>query len=180
MQNASIDVSNLVLYRDIYYRDETYRSENNYGRVTQTWLEVDRERSMRDLLQSPEDWYRAYTAGRHERDLDFGSMVTYELGPDEYLMLGDNSPRSQDSRLFPQGARVARRDEFKRFAVPGDAIIGKAFFVYWPHGKPFLNEGKGYPFPPSYHVNQDGEAVKDYPNHRVPFVPNIGRMRRIR
>ncbi|MFK7818145.1 MAG: signal peptidase I [Planctomycetaceae bacterium] len=179
-RNATIDVSDLVLYRDIYYRDETYRSENGYGRVTQTWLEVDRERDMRELLRSPEDWYRAYSAGRHERDLDFGSMVTYELGANEYLMFGDNSPRSQDSRLFPQGARRARRDDFKRFAVPGDAIIGKAFFVYWPHGKPFLNEGKGYAFPASYHVNQDGEAVKDYPNHRVPFVPNVGRMRRIR
>lgn len=179
-KGMDLKVADLVIYRDIYYRDETYRDEDSRGMVTETWNEVAREAAMSSLLSTPDDWHRAYSDGRRERDFDLSRMVTYELGPTDYLMFGDNSPKSQDSRLFPQGARKARRDEFKRYAVPADAIIGKAFFVYWPHGQPFMNEGKGYPFPLSYHVDQDGRQVKEYPNHRFPFYPNVQRMRRIR
>lgn len=183
-KGLALDVFDLVLYRDIYYRDEAYRNERfdstDRRWLVDNWAEVYREADLQNKLSMPEEWYLTYTEGRSDRDADVGRMVTYELGENEYLMLGDNSPRSQDSRLFSQGARVARGDTFSRFAVPGDAIVGKAFFVYWPHGQPFLNEGKGYAFPLSYHVNMRGEAIKDYPNHRIPFYPNLKRMRRIR
>ena len=53
---------------------------------------------------------------------------------DEFLMLGDNSPRSNDSRLWQT-----------THSVPRHLLIGKAFFVYWPHGVPFLNNGRGFP-----------------------------------
>ena len=44
----------------------------------------------------------------------------YQMGPDEYFVLGDNSPASSDSRRWP------------RPGVPGRNLIGKAFFVFWP------------------------------------------------
>lgn len=197
--NLKIDISDIALFRDIYYRDEQFHSDRYDPRTGKSqptenaFPEVSQEWHLRDLLRTPEDWYQAYMKGRNDRDNDYAAyqrqngittgnsgMAVFELGPDEYLMFGDNSERSQDSRLFPQGARIARREDFKRYAVQKSAIIGKAFFVYWPHGKPFLNEGKGYAFPGSYHVNERGEAVKEYPNHRIPFYPNVGRMRRIR
>ncbi|MEX2561525.1 MAG: S26 family signal peptidase, partial [Pirellulales bacterium] len=47
--------------------------------------------------------------------------VQYRLGPDEYLVLGDNSPQSDDSRTWP--------------SVPGvraELLLGKPFFVHFP------------------------------------------------
>jgi len=51
----------------------------------------------------------------------------YEVGDGEYFVLGDNSPASSDSRMWP------------RPGVPAANIIGRAFFVFWPiHGMKWL------------------------------------------
>lgn len=44
----------------------------------------------------------------------------YSLGDEEYLVLGDNSPASSDSRLWDEPG------------IPEDNFIGRAFFVFWP------------------------------------------------
>lgn len=49
------------------------------------------------------------------------SVVQYRLGADEYLMLGDNSPVSADSRSW-----------FERPAVARELLVGKPFVVYLP------------------------------------------------
>jgi signal peptidase I len=49
-----------------------------------------------------------------------GSPFTLETK--EYFVLGDNSPRSADSRLWA----------LDRPVVPQRNLVGKAFFVYWP------------------------------------------------
>jgi signal peptidase I len=92
-------------------------------------------------------------------------------GQDEFLMLGDNSPRSNDSRLWQT-----------THAVPRHLLIGKAFFVYWPHGVPFLNNGKGYPVGKYYEPRPraGGETNPPLPKFSVPFYPQVGRMHRIR
>jgi hypothetical protein len=82
------------------------------------------------------------------------------LGPGEYFMLGDNSPGSNDSRLwFAAGPHLNDRGEaFQLGTVPRDQLIGRAFFVYWPSGNrpdiPWLE--------------------------RWGFIPDVGRMRWIR
>jgi signal peptidase I len=43
------------------------------------------------------------------------------LGPEQYFVLGDNSPNSQDSRFWPDGG-----------AVPARALLGKPFVVHLP------------------------------------------------
>ena len=53
---------------------------------------------------------------RSDRSVDF------PLAADQFFMLGDNSPNSQDSRLWGNDHWVDR-----------DLLIGKAMFVYWPH-----------------------------------------------
>jgi signal peptidase I len=109
---------------------------------------------------------------------------SYELASDEFLVLGDNSPRSADSRLW-------NRRPIHPYAVPRKLLIGKAFFIYWPHGVPFGNHGRGYAlnFPPFnslfYHQEWDEQTRRvkisdDYPAFTIPFYPQFSRMHRIR
>ena len=54
----------------------------------------------------------------------------------EHFMLGDNSPASQDSRLWTQPGDylLERGPDYQIGTVQADQLIGKAFFVYWPSG----------------------------------------------
>ena len=47
----------------------------------------------------------------------------FALREGEYFVMGDNSPRSFDSRMWSQIGRPV---------VPAENLVGKAFFVYWP------------------------------------------------
>ncbi|MCA9076429.1 MAG: signal peptidase I [Planctomycetaceae bacterium] len=159
--NVQAQVAHLQVERDIYYR-KTFqeRQEGQNHRL---------DRIMRDLhpyLYDPAEWTRRYT-----EHLDELNSRDYKLGPDEYLAMGDNSPRSRDSRLWATGAGVPRK-----------FLVGKAFWIYWPHGVPFMNDGRGYAL--SYHKTAvpNGGFVKvpDYPKYTAPFYPQIERMNRIR
>jgi len=63
-------------------------------------------------------------------------------------------------------------------SVPRRFLVGKAFFIYWPHGVPFLNNGRGFPI--ASHRDMAGNTVEDYPRYTAPFYPQIDRMKRIR
>ncbi|MBI1313790.1 signal peptidase I [bacterium] len=171
LQNASATVSDLLIERDIYYRasqidNDEFDRFSGGGDEEHPWPS-----DLRRALQDPAKWYEVYDARDRE--------AQFTLGDDEYLMLGDNSPRSQDSRVWPNS-----RGAEHRHAVPGSALVGRAFFIYWPHGIPFLNNGHGYPSPLwGYHYEaapQGGIRKSDYPDLRIPFYPNFGRMHRIR
>ncbi|MHC4172975.1 MAG: signal peptidase I [Planctomycetota bacterium] len=62
----------------------------------------------------------------------------FTLEKDEFFVLGDNSPNSQDSRLW---ARKGRGTDgqllYRKGTVPRDYLVGKALFVYWPSGFKF-------------------------------------------
>jgi signal peptidase I len=73
---------------------------------------------------------------------------------DAYFVLGDNSPASQDSRLWTEAAPGAGND-YRIGTVPKTHMIGKAFFVYWPSGEPLFDK-------------------------RLCLIPRVGRMRFIR
>ena len=95
--------------------------------------------------------------------------------------MGDNSPRSQDSRLWPNQVRHAEN----RHAVGRQALIGKAFFIYWPHGVPFLNGGRGFTLighrvPPNDQDPLDQEEASKYAEYSIPFYPQWWRWKRIR
>lgn len=178
-QRSNVKVSHLVLRRDIYYRADSFPSpgtQYEYGEHLSN--EHDK---LRQYLQDPLQWSSEYIVGRRTAKFE-------KLGADEFFMMGDNSPHSQDSRLWPN-----TREAEHRHAVPRTALVGKAFFVYWPHGVPFMNGGRGYgiPIPPikqfSYEQIAPGEYPGDldtpempYPKFTVPFFPNIFRMHRIR
>ena len=78
------------------------------------------------------------------------ALVEFELGPDQYFALGDNSPNSSDSRFWT-GEHYFDRD----------LLIGKAFFIYWPRA-----------LVPSWHW-EISVAGREF---RVPFFPNYKRI----
>ena len=62
----------------------------------------------------------------------------FELGEDEFFVLGDNSPASKDSRYWEEPGKGNMGKEYRQGTVPADYLVGKAFFVYWPGPfKPF-------------------------------------------
>ncbi len=86
------------------------------GPVDLEYLRVDR-----DVYYTSYDWERQRWAWGSEG----GSPLT--LDEDEFFVLGDNSPKSFDSRWW---------DRVDRPVVPRKNLVGKAFFIYWPAAGP--------------------------------------------
>jgi signal peptidase I len=187
-KGASVTVSRLKLERDIYYRGE---SVNFHPRIADMDDDADdvphqfegsphseyhgSTAQLLSKLSNPSEWYEEY-ARNSEPSVGFD-----RLDEGEYFVLGDNSPRSKDSRLWtPYRPGPEWQDggwAENAHSVPRTALVGKAFYVYWPHGKPFLNDGLG--FPVTYHKDQQGRKTT-YPSFRFPFYPDFSRMERIR
>lgn len=196
-------VSHLVLHRDIYYRCDfwhpgNHNARDDFGGMSVSeyighWPELARN------LSRPKAWFDEYQRGLAVNKTGPGEEYegvhfVFPLADDEYFVMGDNSPRSKDSRLWSNA-----RNATHRHAVPRSSLVGKAFFVYWPHGVPFLNDGKGLPdganrlfekeplaqffyhrLPPD-RDNPRGKVARPlYPSRRIPFYPNVPRMERIR
>ncbi len=92
-----------------------------------------------------------YTESNHSGRAMEGSPFT--LGKDEFFVLGDNSPNSEDSRWWARRGMGNNGVGYRRGIVPREYLMGKALFVYWPCG--FRASGKS----------------------GIAFIPNIGRMR---
>jgi signal peptidase I len=168
VRGASARVSELVLRRDIYYRAEAVANDDRFNHKESKGEEIsglmDRT-PLRDALSNPREYARIYAEKA-------GPVEFAPLHDDEFFVMGDNSPRSMDSRLWPN-----RRRAENRHAVPRHAFVGKAFMIYWPHGIPFMNDGKGYPL--IWHnvpLGQDKRPlVENYPANAFPFYPQFGR-----
>jgi signal peptidase I len=97
-----------------------------------------------------------YTEMRYGNSGEYGRATKdpFVLDKNQFFVLGDNSPNSEDCRWWEQpGLANAGLPEYRVGIVPRDYLVGKALFVYWPSGfKPFA---------------------------RFPFgiIPNIGRVR---
>ena len=180
IRNATVTMSDLLLQRDIYYQNDyiPFHESEGLSFYGQSSGEVQSERELQSLLANPKAWGSRY---RDEvaRVLSQGQQFCeYQLDVDEYLMFGDNSPMSKDSRLFDYQARPMNGIFSHRYAVREKDLIGKALFIFWPHGVPFLNGGEGIPV--WYHKGEDHLDPDTYPSIRAPFYPNISRMKKIR
>ncbi len=157
LKATKASVSDLVLKRDIYYtqtaKHADYRipgsEESGEPRSPGEYSGVN---MMFDFLADP------------ARFAILGTLKStdYEIRPNHFMMLGDNSPHSSDSREWHSEDIDWRTDERASWEVPRSLLIGKAFFVYWPHGKPFG---------PDVRINRD---------IRIPFRPYFERMKWIR
>ncbi|MDR0521631.1 MAG: S26 family signal peptidase [Planctomycetaceae bacterium] len=118
IRNTQVKVEHIKIQRDLYYiscdemtsrrcdlEKPPFRHDFSYG-----------EESIRKVLSSPDRWQ------------DFGKTqeTFFELGKGQFLMLGDNSAESKDSRLWTVD-RIP-------YYVDRKFLIGEAVFVYWPHG----------------------------------------------
>ncbi len=149
VRQASATVSDLVLKRDIYYTQTPGR--NDYSPVWEDRYPRN-PTDLFDFLSDPSQFPNLAQVRHHE----------YELGDDRYMMMGDNSPRSKDSRGWDSNDRAWDTVDRQSWEVPRSLVTGKAFFVYWPHGVPF------------------GPDIKISRDVRIPFRPYLERMRWIR
>jgi len=77
----------------------------------------------------------------------------FTLAKDEFFVLGDNSPNSEDGRRWNEPGKSNWGQSYRKGIVPRDYLVGKALFVYWPSGfRPFAKS-------------------------RFAVIPNFGQMR---
>ena len=99
-----------------------------------------------------------YTSAKFGNGIDHGWATDgpFKLNKDEFFVLGDNSPNSEDCRWWQsEGLSNKGVHSYREGIVPRDYLVGKALFVYWPSGfKPFDK----FPF---------------------SIIPNVGQMRLI-
>ena len=155
---AEVKVSGLVLKRDIYYTQDPRYPDYNIPGVHEALdrndaSEYGRVVKMFDFLSDPARFPELKNLATHE---------PYLVRPDHFMMMGDNSPRSSDSRAWTSDDSRWRTEDRLKWEVPRSLLIGKAFFIYWPHGKPFG---------PDIRLGQD---------FRIPFRPYLERMKWIR
>jgi len=168
-RGAQVEFGRLVVQRDIYY--QSYAEANDdpspgSNPLSSGEFNPSLERPLQDALSHPADYARLYRE-------NLGPIEFHALAEGEYFVMGDNSPQSQDSRLWPNG-----RQAINRHAVPRNAFVGKAFAIYWPHGIPFLNGGQGFGIVSHSRANAQ---VENYPAYTFPFYPQFGRLlKRIR
>jgi signal peptidase I len=102
---ANVQLSHLIVSRDLYYiADLSYAGAVRFTSDDGGFLSVARGADVRLRNQSEEP-------------------VDFVLKADQFFVLGDNSARSKDGRLW--GA--------DNYTVPRELLIGKALFIYWPH-----------------------------------------------
>jgi len=134
-RGVPLEIRHLKVCRDVYYRssDVALNAESL-------------QRQLNPFFQYP-GWGVATNPLLLRRD------------PPDYFCCGDNSPQSKDSRLWWEVCSWLKNRpapfSYQYGTVPGDQMIGRAFFVYWPSG---------------LRITNDMPAV----------IPNVGRMRIIR
>ena len=103
----------------------------------------------------------------------------FTLGKDEFFVLGDNSPNSEDGRWWSRPGIGNNGLSYKEGIVPRDYLVGKALFVYWPGGF-------GFPWPESLKnsllKSSRHNALSEIMYWFVSWqwIPCIGQMRFIR
>jgi signal peptidase I len=144
-EGAALAVDHLRVFRDIYYladRSDSSEAEGGYVQTTEydtkPFLIQDTEEKVVNYLSDPERF----------ASIAPSASVEFEIGEGEFFACGDNTSDSLDGRIWPGKYPIPH-------TINRRLLIGKAVFVYWPHGW----EIPGTPF---------------------PFVPNFPRMRWIR
>ena len=150
-RHAEVTLKHVRVLRDVYYIADKYDPHRPSGAMS------DYQRAPSVDHHSRLPTFRQPADGQTVRLPEFREPVDFKLGKDQYLALGDNSPRSKDSRLWAE----------PQFYVGRELLIGKALFTYWPHAlAPDWAWKVSIPF-------VGGKLA-------LPFYPNFARMRFVR
>jgi signal peptidase I len=114
-RGADVRITRLKVWRDVYYTSVTPEFKHWDYRVNLDLATLD------DILETPARW-ESETAKRLFASRDRSEMDLHRLGDGQYFPMGDNSPSSQDARLWGEPAYVQR-----------DLLLGRGLFLYWPH-----------------------------------------------
>jgi signal peptidase I len=122
-ENAAVSLTNLRIYRDKYYIAIDYRTDSNGT----DYVDMPSPVSVLRTYSDPESW-----ANTPLFDPDNRRDVVFPLEEDQFFPLGDNSPQSQDGRLWSSVAHFPNTSPPPPF-VHRELLIGKALLIYWPH-----------------------------------------------
>jgi len=109
---AAVKVSHLKVLRDVYYI-----AVFNHGQS------VRRGGPLRDSGESDADANAPAKGKENETLIELKTPDPAHPDKDEFFVLGDNSAKSSDGRLW-----------IGQWFVERELLIGKALFIYWPHG----------------------------------------------
>lgn len=98
------------------------------------------------------DIYYTGIMGNGMRGARASEGSAFTLAEDQFFVLGDNSPNSQDSRWWSREG-IGNDGFYRAGVVPRDYLVGKALFVYWPSG------------------------FRLFAKSRLAVIPNVGQMR---
>lgn len=129
-EGASVRVNHLRVKRDIYYIATSgglWVSDMDLASASLAGLNYDR---LLEFWTTPALWDQ-----KRGNLFDARREALFPLEADQFFVLGDNSPLSQDARLW-SGERYVSRE----------LLVGKALFIFWPHSFDKL-PGTNIPFP---------------------------------
>lgn len=141
-RETKLTIDHLEVKRDIYYIADRQSRLSDYIYLP---FAMGSQREIAEFFSTPELWPKVFDEQMR--------TVEFTLESDQFFVLGDNSARSQDGRLWGGGEHFFDRD----------LMIGKALMIYWPHS-----------WETSFSVPLPGTEI------RVPFYPNFSRMGRVR
>ena len=142
VRGAKVRVDRIKVMRDIYYiaaqrgdrrmwdmKDNPYlhhwpitRDVFSTDRMTLTYMRDLRDERL-SFLSTPQLWLATEEAPTNLFDDRNFRQAIFENGDDKFMPMGDNSPMSQDGRIWPGASHTVDRD----------LLIGKALYIYWPH-----------------------------------------------
>lgn len=135
-QGLDVRIDRLRVLRDIYYinsrtggsyqvfeyQDHPTNIYNGISYANNVFNSNLQSMPIRRIFEDPTAWDSPEGIEFFSRLVHSNPSYFYELGPDQFMPLGDNSPSSQDARAWDHGHYFERK-----------YLIGKALFIYWPH-----------------------------------------------
>ena len=119
VSNVEVRIGGLKIMRNMYYISCNEPLRDNCDLISSPFQHYNfffNEENVRHVLSTPALW----------KDFGRTRRTEFPLGKDQFLMCGDNSAQSKDSRLWTS-------DGIPHY-VDRQFLIGEAAFVFWPHG----------------------------------------------